>query len=88
MERTEAYEKAKARAEAKLGFYIHLPIYIVVSIVLVAINVQSPVEYLWFKWPVMGWGIGVIFHAIAVFVFEGRETIPEAMIRRELRRGA
>lgn len=86
MERNDMYEKARARAEAKLGFYIHLPIFLIVSILLVTINLLSPVEYLWFKWPVMGWGIGVIFHALTVFVFYGRESIPDRMIRREMER--
>jgi hypothetical protein len=32
MESQEAYQKAKKKVEAKLGFYIHLAAYIVVNI--------------------------------------------------------
>ena len=28
--------------------------------------VTSP-QYLWFFWPLLGWGIGVVFHGIKVF---------------------
>lgn len=34
MEHQEAYQRAKKRAEAKFGFYIHLSVYIAVSILL------------------------------------------------------
>ena len=34
----EAYEKAKKRVEAKIGFYIHLSVYVGVNILLVLIN--------------------------------------------------
>ncbi|MEJ2475789.1 MAG: 2TM domain-containing protein, partial [Desulfobacterales bacterium] len=35
MENQEAYQRAKKRAEAKLGFYLHLAAYIVVNILLI-----------------------------------------------------
>ena len=64
MENQEAYQRAKKRAEAKLGFYLHLAVYIVVNILLIIINLSTSAQYLWFKWPLIGWGIGVFFHAL------------------------
>ena len=88
MENQEAYQRAKKRAEAKFGFYIHLSVYIAVSILLIIINLSSSTQYLWFKWPLMGWGIGVFFHALGVFVFSGRPAVTEKMIEKEMKREA
>ena len=68
MEHDEAHERAKRRAGEKLGFYIHLVAYITVNLFLVFINYSTNPQYLWFKWPLLGWGIGLFFHWFAVFV--------------------
>jgi hypothetical protein len=65
----EKYEKAKKRVEEIKGFYTHLAVYVCVNAVLVLINLVTNPESLWFYWPLMGWGIGVFFHAMSVFVF-------------------
>jgi len=65
----EKYEKAKKRVEEIKGFYTHLAVYVCVNAVLVLINLVANPESLWFYWPLMGWGIGVFFHAMSVFVF-------------------
>jgi hypothetical protein len=41
MEQQEAYQRAKKRAEAKFGFYIHLSVYITVSILLIVLNLST-----------------------------------------------
>lgn len=88
MANQEAYQRAKERAEAKFGFYVHLAIYIAVSIVLAIVNLSTPTEYLWFKWPLIGWGIGVFFHALGVFTLSGRKAVTARMIEREIKRDA
>ncbi len=65
----EKYEKAKKRVEEIKGFYSHLIVYICVNIVLVIINLITSPGALWFFWPLAGWGIGIIFHGLGVFVF-------------------
>ena len=65
----EKYEKAKKRVEEIKGFYSHLIVYVVVNIVLFIINLVSSPGVWWFYWPLLGWGIGVFFHAMGVFVF-------------------
>ena len=88
MENQEAYKKAKKRVEAKIGFFIHLSIYIVINIMLIFINLRTSPQYIWFKWPLIGWGIGVFFHALGVFVFSGRSAITEQMIEKEMKKEA
>jgi len=84
MDNQEAYERARRRVSAKIGFYVHLAVYVVINLVLLGINVTTSSEYLWFKWPLMGWGIGVFFHGMSVFVFSGLEGVKERMIEKEL----
>lgn len=86
MENQEAYQKAKKRVEAKVGFFIHLTVYIVVGILLIIINISSSGQKLWFKWPLIGWGIGVLFHGLGVFVFSGKPAITERMIEKEMKK--
>lgn len=86
METHEAYKRAQKRVAAKVGFYIHFTIFLIVSLALMSINLNSSSEYLWFKWPVMGWGIGILFHAMSVYVFYGKTLITKRMIEKELER--
>ena len=88
MEKEETYQKAKKRVEAKIGFYIHLAVYVGVNILLIVINLITSSEYLWFKWPLIGWGIGLFFHALGVFVFSGGSAIKEQMIEKEMKKEA
>lgn len=86
MENQEAYQKAKKRVEAKIGFYVHLAVYVAVNTLLIIINLLTSSQYLWFKWPLMGWGIALFFHALGVFVFSGGSAIKEQMIQKEMKK--
>jgi hypothetical protein len=66
-QKEERYYKAKKRVEEIKGFYGNLTAYIVFNIVLVIINLLTSPEHLWFFWPLLGWGIGVLFHGMKVF---------------------
>ena len=88
MENQEAYQRAKRRAEAKIGFYIHLLVYVGVNILLIIINLSASPQYIWFKWPLLGWGIGLFFHGMSIFVFSGKKfkEVKEKMIEKEMKR--
>jgi hypothetical protein len=66
----ERYERARARVGAIKGFYIHASAFVVVNIALLAINAGVGGVW-WFYWPLIGWGIGLGVHALAVFGFGG-----------------
>jgi len=87
MNSQEAQKRAQKKAEAKIGFRIHLAIYIVVITLLAIINYSTSTEYIWFKWPLMGWGIAVIIHAISVFNSSAKSNIKERMIEKEMKKG-
>ena len=60
---------ALARVRKIKGFYIHLAQYVVVISVLAVINLVTHPSKLWFFWPDLGWGIGILAHAAATFEF-------------------
>lgn len=88
MENQENYSKARKRVEEKIGFYIHLAVYAGVNLLLIIINLTTSTQVLWFKWPLMGWGIGLFFHALKVFAFTEGSSIKERMIEKEMRKEA
>lgn len=63
----ERYFKARKRVEEIKGFYGNLISYIVVNSFLIAINLISSPDHLWFYWPLLWWGFGVVFHGLKVF---------------------
>jgi hypothetical protein len=60
------YIEAKRRVQEEKGFYIHLLIYCVVIVGLFALNAATRSPW-WVQWPFLGWGVGIIGHAVAVF---------------------
>ncbi len=84
MSTSEAYESAKKRVEAKMGFYTHLTVYVAIILLLVVINLTTSSDNIWFHWPMLGWGLAIVLHAFAVFVFPGRFGVTEAMIEKEM----
>jgi hypothetical protein len=83
----DAYEKARRKVEAKIGFYTHAGVYVGVNLLLIAINLLTSSHYLWFKWPLFGWGIGLFFHGMGVFAFAEGSAMKERMIRKEMEKG-
>ena len=49
------------------AFYMHLLQYLVVTLVLLAVNLFFTPHHLWFFWIMGGWGLGVLLHASRVF---------------------
>lgn len=63
----DAYYKAKKRVEEIKGFYSNLLSYCIVIPFLIFINYRTSWEFQWFWFPMLGWGMGLIFHAFGVF---------------------
>ena len=63
----DAYYKAKKRVEELKGFYSNLLSYCLVIPFLVFINYRTSWNFQWFWFPMLGWGMGLIFHAFGVF---------------------
>jgi len=85
MSEEQIYELAKKRVEEKRGFFIHFTVYIVVNIILVLIWAFAAGRgFPWFIFPLGGWGIGVLFHFLGVFVFSGQSAWDRRAIEKEM----
>lgn len=58
---------ALAKVRKIKDFYIHLAQYVIVIGALAIINLVTHPSKLWFFWPAMGWGVGILAHAAAIF---------------------
>jgi len=61
----EEYKKAYGEIvseEEKIGFLVHLVVYVLVNAMLIAINFIYSPEAIWFFYPLIGWGIGISMH--------------------------
>lgn len=87
MSEEEIYSLARKRVEEKKGFYIHLVVYICVNILLVIIwAFPSGGGFPWFIFPLGGWGIGILFHFLGVFVFSRQTSWERREIEKEVER--
>jgi hypothetical protein len=62
-----AYARAKKRVEQLKGFYGNLTSYCIVIPTLAIINYFTFWGFQWFWFPMLGWGLGLSFHAFGVF---------------------
>ena len=61
----EEYKKAYGEIvseDEKIGFSVHLVVYVLVNAMLIAINFIYSPEDIWFFYPLFGWGIGISIH--------------------------
>ena len=68
------HEKIHGRRalEMLLGFSMHLSLYVIFNLLLITLNVleyrRSPQTGFWSLWIVLGWGIGMAFHFLWVYL--------------------
>lgn len=62
-----AYDRAVRRVKELKEFYGSLISYLIVIPVLIFINFNTMPKFQWFWFPMLGWGLGLSFHAFRVF---------------------
>lgn len=72
MDQEEKRKLARARVREIKGFYEHLISYILVNLLLFAVNYVTSPNYYWFKWPLIFWGLGISIHGVEVFLLKGK----------------
>ena len=76
---------ARKRAGAKLGWYTHACVFVLVNLFLFAISGDGlgigrrP----WSLYPALGWSLGLALHGVAVFVLGTGSGLRERMVQRE-----
>jgi hypothetical protein len=88
MSEEEIYQKARKRVEEKKSFFIHLAVYIVINAMLIFIwfFTTGGEGHPWFVWALGGWGIGVIFHGLSVFLFSKDTGWERSEVEKEAER--
>ncbi|HXF37402.1 MAG TPA: 2TM domain-containing protein [Actinomycetota bacterium] len=66
----EPLERARERAAAIQGLYVHVLVYLAINGGLLLINLLTRGEggTWWFVWPVAIWGVALLIHAMATYV--------------------
>ena len=72
---------AKRRVQARMGFFVHAVMYVVMNAGIIAIWYATGATYPWFMWPLLGWGLGVALHAWAVY-----GSTPQFILNWQLRK--
>jgi hypothetical protein len=67
----EKLARAKRRVAALKGFYVHLTVFVLVMAGLAVINFLTGQPW-WVLWVLLGWGIGLLAHGLAVSVRTSR----------------
>lgn len=82
----ELRRKARQRAEAKIGFYIHLGVFSGVNALLILIwwfTGGYEGVFPWFVFPLFGWGVGLLAQYLSVFLHTG---VADRMTEQEYQR--
>ncbi|MCG7534191.1 2TM domain-containing protein [Pseudoalteromonas sp. OOF1S-7] len=64
---TQQEQRVIEQVRAIKDFYSHLITYVLVNLVLFAINFFTSPGYIWAWWPALGWGIGLLSHWASAF---------------------
>lgn len=74
---------ARRRAGAKMGWYIHAFVYVVVNLGLVALSASR--GHSWAVYPLMGWGLGLMIHGAVVWFVASGGGLYDRLVARERR---
>lgn len=77
-------QMAKKKVKKKKEFYEHLMAYVTVNIGLLLLNLLTSPGSLWFYFPMLGWGIGLMFHYVDVFGIPGFGMLDKDWEEREM----
>ena len=77
---------ARKRAGAKLGWYMHAMLYVLVNLFIFAISRYGFGHRPWSVFPLLGWGLGLALHGVAVFVLGAGGGLRERLVQKERER--
>lgn len=77
--------RAKKRVETKMGFLIHLLVFVAVNAGLALLQAVQGGDR-WNFWPLFGWGIGLSIHGLVVFIGLHSDGLRERLLAAEIER--
>ena len=76
----------RMRVHQKAEFYRHLVAFVLVGVILAAIDLLTSPASLWFYWPMGFWAIGLVLHFADVWIMGESAGMEERMLEREMER--
>jgi hypothetical protein len=83
LSRDELERLAHKRAGAKLGWYVHAAVYVVVNLVIFALSSHGFGSRPWSVFPLLGWGLGLALHGISAFMLGAGGELRGRLVDRE-----
>jgi hypothetical protein len=84
MDDTELQTLARKRVGMKMGFAIHLLVYLVVNAGLLALSLSRGGNWHW--GPLLGWGLGLAIHGLVTLLNLRGQGLRDKMVAAELQR--
>ena len=76
----ELEKRARRRAGAKMGWYIHAFVYVLVNLGLVVLSDSK--GHTWAVYPLMGWGLGLLVHGAVIWFIAPGGDFYERLVER------
>lgn len=80
----DIYKKAEKRVKQKKGFFVHFSVYLAVGIFFFAMNMATDPHDIWFFFPLLPWGVGILIHYFTTFGLPGTKILSDEWEREEL----
>ena len=74
---------ARKRIGARVGWYLHATVFIVVNLGLLALAWLGLSQRPWSPAPALGWAAGLLLHGVSVFLLANGSPLRERMLQRE-----
>jgi hypothetical protein len=74
---------ARKRAGAKLGWYFHAAVYVIVNLFVFAMSQYAFGNRSWSIFPLLGWGLGLTLHGASVWLIGAGGDMRERMVQKE-----
>lgn len=81
----ELDRRARRRVDARIGWYVHALVFVLVNLGLLVINLFGGGPR-WHLWPLAGWGLGLAIHGLFVFLGPRTDGLRARMLEQERER--
>ncbi|MEO7393163.1 MAG: 2TM domain-containing protein [Ramlibacter sp.] len=77
---------ARKRAGAKLGWYVHATVYVLVNLLIFGTAYFGLRSRPWSPYATLGWGLGLALHGVSVFILGKGSSLRDRLVARERER--
>ena len=78
--------QARANSRARFSVLVHVVAFVTINLLLAFINMMTFAGHWWVLWPLFGWGIGLLCHAVAALLVPSIGSVRRRLYHEELDR--